>query len=217
MPKVKHIARFTTPVKLPTFSESTISGGTPVTKHKLPDRLIELNKQRLENKKTLLDLIELALVESNQPLTASELSHKLAQELQRDFDSNVVRVMLKELVSQGRVSTRVETSSERSTRAGGGRVRALHAMLFWAPAGEVPERTVTEAVPGVTLSDRSGRPVGAKVKKKTVEEVPASNEVIDLLIERIVAERTADLTRRLEAAEAALVKIRSIVKSSILE
>lgn len=215
MPKVKHIARFTTPVKLPVFSQATESS-KPVSTHKLPDRLIELNKQRLENRKTLLDLIELALIESDQPLTVNELAGRLSQELKKEFDPNTLRVILKELVAENRVSTRVETSAERSIRAGGGKVRALHAMLYWSPPGDVPPRTVTEAVSGVVLNDKSGRLPGTKTKKKA-EDLPANNEVIDLLIERIVAERTADLTRRLEAAESTLEKIRAIVKSQTQE
>lgn len=212
MPKVKHIARFTTPVKLPTFSQATESKKNMPTPHKLPDRLIELNKQRLENKQVLLDLIVLALAESDQPLTVNEITEKLSQELKKEFDPNSLRVLLKELVAQDRVSTRVETSAERTVRAGGGKVRALHAMLYWAPAGEVPKRTVTEVVSGITLNDKSGRIPGTKIKKKS-EDLPANNDVIDLLIERIVAERTADLTRRLEAAEDALARIQQITKS----
>ena len=211
MPKVKHIARFTTPVKLPTFSQAT-EGKKNMPAHKLPDRLVELNKQRLENKNILLDLIELALAESDQPLTVNEITEKLSQELKREFDPNSLRLLIKELVTQNRVSTRVETSAERKIRAGGEKVRALHAMLYWAPAGDVPQRTVTEAVSGVKLNDKSGRTPGTKIKKKS-EDLPANNEVIDLLIERIVAERTADLARRLEAAEDALARIRQIVKS----
>lgn len=213
MPKVKHIARFTTPVKLPTFSEATTTESKKnMPAHRLPDRLIELNKQRLENKNVLLDIIELALAESEQPLTVNEIAGKLSQELKKEFDPNSLRLLLKELVADNRVSTRVETSKERSVRAGGGKVRALHAMLYWAPAGEIPERTVTEVVSGVKLNDRSGRIPGTKIKKKS-DDLPANNEVIDLLIERIVTERTADLARRLEAAEDALARIRQIVKS----
>jgi hypothetical protein len=97
-------------------------------------------------------------------------------------------------------------------------------MLWWAPAGEVPERTITEAVPGIILTDTSGRKPGvrnSKNRKIVKQEITQSNEelskspVIDYLIEKLVTERTSSLQEELAATKAELEllqrKIRNLV------
>lgn len=225
MTQIKNIARFTTPVKLPIFSTTQdTKENSPVKKKTLPEILVKLNEERHATKETMLDFIELVLTESEQPLTVNELTTKVSADLDRVYDPNPIRLFLKELEAAGRVSSRVETNKERSVRAAGKKVRNLNAALWWAPAGEVPERTVTEAVPGVILTDESGRKPGKKISKLlkvksiTPVETPAiavENPIIDYVVEKLVAERTAGLQEELARTKAELESIKELIRSAV--
>lgn len=227
MPKVRHIARFTplTPLQqknreiLQATSEKET---TPV--RTLPDKLRTRIEELRKDHALLLDLIALSLEEATQPLTVTEITELIEQKLNKQIDPNTVRVYLHELQTAGRVSSRTETSQERVVRAGGQKARALHAKLWWAPAGEVPERTITEAVPGVVLKDMSGRKPGVRNKKKAVEsgseiapESISQNPVIDYLIEKIVAERTSAMQEELDKTKEELDRLRKKLRSIVGE
>ena len=222
MPKIKHIARFTTPVELDIRQATNEKETTPIrTPRHLPEKLRKIVDARSEEHKTLLDLIGLYLEEATQPLTAIEVAALVEQKLGRKTDPNLARIYLQELEKQGRVSHRVETSQERKVRANSQKVRALHAQLWWAPAGEVPERTITEAVPGIILSDRSGRQPGIKNKKtESVELVDVStatsqNPVIDYLVNKLVEERTRAIQEELATTKEELDRLRKKLKSLV--
>lgn len=227
MPKIKHIARFTTPVELsssqPILQATNEQETTPI-RRSLPEKLRNHIEQVKSDKILLVDLIAIILEESTQPLTTIEITKLIETKLGKTLDVNQVRLYLMELNKQGRVSTRAETQKERTVRANGLKVRALQAMLWWAPAGEVPERTITEAVPGIILTDTSGRKPGVKNSKNrkiVKQEITQSNEelskspVIDYLIEKLVTERTSSLQEELAATKAELEllqrKIRNLV------
>jgi len=227
MPKIKHIARFTTPVELsssqPILQATNEQETTPI-RRSLPEKLRRHIEQAKSDKVLLVDLIAIILEESTQPLTTIEITKLIETKLGKSLDVNQVRLYLLELNKQGRISNRAETQKERVVRANGLKVRALQAILWWAPAGEVPERTITEAVPGIILTDTSGRKPGvrnSKNRKIIKQEITQSNEelskspVIDYLIEKLVAERTSSLQEELAATKAELNllqrKIRNLV------
>jgi hypothetical protein len=227
MPKIKHIARFTTPVELsssqPILQATNEQETTPI-RRSLPEKLRRHIEQVKSDKVLLVNLIAIILEESTQPLTTIEIAKLIETKLGKSLDVNQVRLYLLELNKQGRISNRAETQQERVVRANGLKVRALQAVLWWAPAGEVPERTITEAVPGIILTDTSGRKPGvrnSKNRKIIKQETTQSNEelskspVIDYLIEKLVAERTSSLQEELAATKAELNllqrKIRNLV------
>ena len=227
MPKIKHIARFTTPVELsssqPILQATNEQETTPI-RRSLPEKLRRHIEQAKSDKVLLVDLIAIILEESTQPLTTIEITKLIETKLGKSLDVNQVRLYLLELNKQGRISNRAETQKERVVRANGLKVRALQAILWWAPAGEVPERTITEAVPGIILTDTSGRKPGvrnSKNRKIIKQEITQSNEelskspVIDYLIEKLVTERTSSLQEELAATKAELEllqrKIRNLV------
>ena len=221
MPKIKHIARFTTPVDLNIRQQTNEKETTPVRTRHLPEKLRKLIEERSAQHRTFVDLIALFLEEADQPMTATEVSKLVELKLNKVVDSNIIRTHLQQLNEQGRVSHRVETTEERKIRADGKKVRALHAQLWWAPAGEVPARTKTEAVPGVVLTDKSGRQTGTKNKKKVdeVELVDVSstsqNPVIDYLVNKLVEERVRGIQEELDTTKEELDRLRKKLKSLV--
>ena len=211
MPKIIHVARFTSPAVLNPFTpKAKEEPVTPTTT-------------------TLTELVFNILEESRQPLSNMEITEVVSRIRGRAYDQTQIRLSVKQLLGAGRISGRKETEAERLIRSGGrapsGNVRSRAAELFWAPAGEVPKRTVTEAIPGVTLYDSNSTPARKIYKYKTKRHAQAmevidtptapSNEVIDYLIEKMVEERTVNLQRQLDEANAKLAKLQEIFKSSM--
>ena len=214
MPKIIQVARFTSPAVLNPFTqEAKEKPVTPTTT-------------------TLTELIFNILEESKQPLSNMEITEVVSRIRGRAHDQSQVRLSVKQLLGAGRISGRIETHGERLVRSNGrtpsGNVRSRAAELYWAPAGTVPARTVTEAIPGVSLYDTTSTPARKIYRYKTkrhaqaMQEIEAtgkpagpSNEVIDYLIEKMVEERTVNLQRQLDEANAKLAKLQEIFKSSM--
>lgn len=221
MPKIIHVARFTSPAVLNPFTpKAKEEPVTPTTT-------------------TLTELVFNILEESRQPLSNMEITEVVSRIRGRAYDQTQIRLSVKQLLGAGRISGRKETEAERLVRSGGrassGHARSRAAELFWAPAGTVPTRTVTEAIPGVTLYDSNSTPARKIYKYKTKRHAQAmddainsidqaldaqkptgpSNEVIDYLIEKMVEERTVNLQRQLDEANAKLAKLQEIFKSSM--
>jgi hypothetical protein len=213
MPQLKHLARFTTPVSLNDTKD------TPITSTTI--------KSTVTFNETVLSVLE----KQTQPLSVTEITELVSRETQRAYDSTYIRLALKELSSAGKISHRQETAQERDIRGQGTATRSMRATLFWAPAGIVPSRTLAEAVPGVTLfkpETGTARKIYKYTSKKKqrqhleaqlvdVTPVPVnnSNQVVDYLIEKMVAERTADLQAQLDAANAKLNKLQELLKSAL--
>jgi hypothetical protein len=215
MPKLKHMARFTTPVSLNDTKD------TPIT---------SIVKPTL----TFTESVRAILASQTQPLSVLEITELVSRETKHAYDETYIRLALKELHGAGKVSSRKETAEERSVRGQGNISRSMRATLFWSPAGIVPPRTVAEAVPGLTLfkpetytarkiykyapSDKKQR---KHLKAQLVELAPVptpiinSNSVVDYLIEKMVAERTADLQAQLDAANAKMAKLQELFKSAL--
>lgn len=213
MPKLKHMARFTTPVNLNDTKD------TPIT---------SIVKPTL----TFTESVRATLASQTQPLSVIEITELVSRETQHAYDETYIRLALKELINLGKVSSRKETREERLIRAQGNDGRPLLATLFWSPAGIVPPRTVAEAVPGYSLYKHetyTARKIYKYPAKKIQREhlqaqlvdltpvsVPTnSNAVVDYLIEKMVAERTADLQSQLDAANAKMAKLQELFKSAI--
>ena len=213
MPKLKHMARFTTPVSLNDTKD------TPIT---------SIVKPTL----TFTESVRAILASQTQPLSVIEITELVSRETKHAYDETYIRLALKELISSGKASSRKETHEERRVRAQGEDARSLRATLFWSPAGIVPPRTVAEAVPGIALykpETFTARKIykypTKKIKRQHLETqlvdvtpvpVPTnSNAVVDYLIEKMVAERTAELQAQLDAANAKMAKLQELFKSAL--
>jgi hypothetical protein len=220
MPQLKHLARFTTPVNL----NSNDAKDTPIT------------ETIIKPTPTFTDIVHSILAKQTQPLSVIEITELVSRETDRSYDETYIRLVLKELHLVGKLSSRQETVEERNVRAqGGAGGRSMRAKLFWSPAGTVPARTIAEAVPGMTLYKPETFTARKTYRYKTKRHALAmqdaigsistaleaqsptapSNSVIDYLIEKMVAERTADLQAQLDAANAKMAKLQELFKSAL--
>jgi hypothetical protein len=214
MPQLKHLARFTTPVNL----NSNDTKDTPITNQ----TYVSVNTA-----------VYHVLTHSTQPLSVIEIAEAASRYAGRAFGEMHIRTELKALLAKRLISGRKETREEQLVRADGARMPNVPATLYWSPAGPVPARTVAEAVPGVKLYSETGTPARKVYKYPTkkharhmqevevelVDVTPvaaaSSNEVVDYLIEKMVAERTADIRAQLDAANAKLAKLEELFKSAL--
>jgi hypothetical protein len=211
MPKLKHMARFTTPVSLNDTKD------TPITSMVKPTL-------------TFTETVRSVLGRQTQPLSVIEITELVSRETKHAYDETYIRLALKELINSGKASSRKETHEERRIRAQGEDARSLRATLFYSPAGVVPPRTVAEVVPGIALykpETYTARKIykypTKKIQRQHIEAqlvdiTPAptnSNAVVDYLIEKMVAERTADLQAQLDTANAKMAKLQELFKSAL--
>jgi hypothetical protein len=214
MPQLKHLARFTTPVNLNNDTKDT-----PIN-----------TKTNINT--TVNAAVYHILTHATQPMSVIEIAEAASRYSGRPFGEMHVRTQLKELVDKRLVSGRKETREEHILRGDGQRMSTILATLYWAPAGPVPARTVSEVVPGVKLYSETGTPArkvykypAKKIQRQhleaqLVEVVPVtsssnSNSVVDYLIEKMVAERTAEIQSQLDAANAKLAKLQELFKSAL--
>lgn len=183
-------------------------------------------QQRSGNRKVVIALIHELLLDQAQPLTVPEVRELAVQAGlgagYSKFDLALIRQFVNQLVADGLLHTRVETDAERRLRSGGRVTTGMNATLYSA-ADPVPARTQKLAVEGVVLrsvddrqpykrrAKKRGRPKGSLNRPKPAASVlpvaaarppVADSAMVDLLLERLVADRTADLAARLKDAEA---------------
>jgi len=220
MPNILQVARFTTPVKLPT--QAGPAQVVPEAKR------LELNNYH--------KLVLAALGSTPQPMAASEIIAFLNSKSEhKKYRDGNVRPFILELVAAGMVFARMEESHERQVRAGGGTFRKNMSATLYSTSNPVPARTITEVVPGVILVDNTGipwsktKPWSKKKKEKQSSEVElievdeprsshpgsSNNEMVDYLIQKIVAERTAEIQKELDSTKAELNRLRDFLKSAI--
>jgi hypothetical protein len=218
MPKIQQVARFTTRVK-PTdpFYQSLAPKEETVMQEPQAAALTKFASQMLE-----------LMQNQTQPLSVTEITEMIAQELDHRYHDSHVRIALNELVEKNKLFTRDETSDERSLRASGQKIRNIRAALY-SIQNPVQARTEAEAVPGIFLSDSWGVPwskkkaARAKDQEVILEDVtpvsiPAgamSNPVVDMLIEKIVAERTKEMAAELEKVQTELARLKEFLKSAL--
>lgn len=218
MPKIQNVARFTTRVK-PTdaFFQSLASKEETVVQEPQAPALTKFASQMLE-----------LMQKQTQPLSVTEITEMTAQELDHRYHDSHVRIALTELVEKNKLFTRNETSDERSLRARGEKIRNIRAALY-STQNPVQARTEAEAVPGVFLSDSWGVPWSKKKKAAKAEDIileevdvvsiptlnMAGSPVIDMLIEKIVAERTKEVIQELEKVQTELARLKEFLKSAL--
>lgn len=218
MPKIQQVARFTTRVK-PTdpFFQSLAPKEETVMHQPQAAALTKFASQMLEQ-----------MQKQTQPLSVTEITEMLVQELGHRYHDSHVRIALTELVDKGKLFTRDETSDERSLRARGEKIRNIRAALY-STQNPVPARTEAEAVPGIFLSDGWGVPWSKKKAARAAAQevvleditpvsIPAgamSNPVVDMLIEKIVAERTKEMAAELEKVQTELARLKEFLKSAL--
>lgn len=219
MTSILKAARFTSPVQLNQQQQQNDTKGSTTINTTQP----------------LRETVFSTLTASSQPLTVTELTEAVSRLHEKAYVEAQIRLLVKELLAAGRITSRKETPAERQVRAGGKQVRSNLATLFWSGTGFVPKRTVTEAVPGFSIFPDKPQQVSFKKyayktkrharKMDEVELVdvsdafpstqPSQNQIVDMLIEKIVAERTAELHQQLAAKEAELKKLKDFLKSAL--
>ena len=166
--------------------------------------------------------VKMVLDDAKQPLTVLEINRSAEQLLERPIDPSHIRLVLQELQTSGLVSTRVETVEERLLLAHGKASRGYLATFYWTHGKRVPARTVTEAIPGVSLEHSSkmakrakgkvGRPKGSKNKPKKTSGLVATSKGVSVedssLIDEIVRLRTLELQAQISILETKLAAIK---------
>ena len=175
------------------------------------------------------EILEMAIYDFEQPITIPELMQYLKNELGTEYPQHRFRYSLDQLVEAGKIHTRIESTEERLLRADGAATGSKHASYFFrGDKVEMPKRTVAHIVEGFKLYDLRQNPGMTPKAKASVTELhpqptsddikrhPAvaaskSNDAIDFLIEKLVAERTKDLQAQLDAANAKLAQFKKLL------
>jgi hypothetical protein len=166
---------------------------------------------------TLRELTAAAVYEHEQPLTLVEIMEYLNRELGANYTEVRIRYGVDALVADGTLISRKETAEERKLRTTVGTPTATPATLFYRPnpSGKVPARTVAEVIPGVTLKGAVAgpRPRAAKPMKPAVQPAAGGfdSAAFDFLIEKLVAERTVELQKKLDDANAKLAAMKKLM------
>jgi hypothetical protein len=162
--------------------------------------------------------------EYDEPMSVVEVTAHINNTLGTDFNEPLVRYNLDVHVKEGDILVRKEQEQERLLRADGIKptMNKLAFMFFRKGIG-IPFRTTVELVPGVILkgpsSPRAPKSTSTKAfnPKATAEQVlgtprPSSeNAALDFLIEKLVAERTADIQKKLDEANAKLAEFKKLL------
>lgn len=227
MAKIKDVAKIT-PLKrvpLPTFTtkDDMTTTATPTRGQNANNpgfkKWLEI---RHSQQLSLQDIILVALEELQQPVSTQEMQHYLKVEGGLDLKDYRVKYALDQLVEAGKARMHTESDKERKLRANGVPVTPKPAQLF--NSGHLlKERTVAVVVPGYSIFDPrtlAGRPRKAKVSvTKPIgapdidRSIPSVDQgsAIDFLIEKLVAERTKEIQKKLDEAEAKLAEFRKLL------
>jgi hypothetical protein len=158
-----------------------------------------------------------AIVELGQPVTVAEVQAHVGYELNREFNQARIRYAFDALVAEGKLIHRKETPEERALRFNGRQPMAGAAELYYPAhiSGRVPARTVVSVVAGLELTGplvRHGRKPGVKNKKSTTSAKPMFDGLaFDMLVEKLVAARHADLVKENTSLRAQLAEIRKLI------
>ena len=175
--------------------------------------------ERHDQQLNLQDIILVALSELQQPVSTLEMQHYLKTEGDMDIIDYRIKYALDQLVAARKAAVHLETEEERNLRANGIPTTPKSAYLFNVGANPT-KRTIAVVVDGYRMFDPrtlSGRPKkqrvapAAKTPVSTSVAPTISNEAMDFLIEKLVAERTANLQKQLDEANAKLDKFRKLM------
>jgi hypothetical protein len=219
MTKLREIARITRTVTEDSASTS-VRRGNPNN-----PAFMKVQMLRHDAAMTLRDLTLAAVAEHGQPMTVPEITAFLNQVLGTDYNEPRVRYGLDALVADKKLFTRKETAEERTLRGNGAKVTLNKPAVLYSTYSVVPPRTEVEVVPGIILKgvDSPRKPKEASIKKKynpraTTKEavgvdrsMTETNAALDFLIEKLVAERTADIQNQLNEANAKLEQFKKLL------
>jgi hypothetical protein len=191
----------------------------------IPPQLAPFIEQRKITGRNTRELADFVLNAVNEPITALEATNLMAQLAERKYDYKYVSKILKELVANGRAVARVETDTERSTRANGRLTKGYNGMLYIGTADGskyVPARTTAVLVPGVELGNSSSSSIKynytyekktkRKYKKRAVNPagLPSKSKSltgdINELVEQLIEARTSKLQSKLDRIAAILAE-----------
>jgi hypothetical protein len=174
----------------------------------------------------LRKLVLATVYEYNEPLSVLEVTAHINNAYpELNYSDAIVRYNLEALLKEGDVLMRQETLEERTIRANGVPVTMNKpAHMFFRKGIGIPYRKTAELVPGVKLKGQGSharRPKAPSTKafnpKATAEEVlgtprPSSDmAALDFMIEKLVAERTAELQKKLDDANAKLAEFKKLL------
>lgn len=176
----------------------------------------------------LRKLVLATVYEYSEPLSVLEVTAHINNTFAGvlTYSDALVRYNLEALLKEGDILMRQESPEERLLRANGTNVTMNKpAHLFFRKGIGIPYRKTAELVPGVTLkgpgSHAGRRPKSPSTKpfnpKATAEEVlgtprpSADMAALDFMIEKLVAERTAELQKKLDEANAKLAEFKKLL------
>lgn len=207
--KIKDIARITSSSSGDSLSHTSIKYKTV---------------QELGSSAPLRDLVLATVYEYNEPLSVLEITSHINNTLQTEFEEVLVRYNLDALLKSDQILMRKETPEERLMRANGVKPTMNKLANYYFRKGiGVPHRKTVELVPGVILKGPSSprAPKTPKVIKQEFTKVASTprasfnngvdTSALDFLIEKIVAERTAELQRKLNEAEQKLEQFKKLL------
>jgi len=234
MTQVRHIARIS---KLKTNAIPTTKGNgnsvTPTTKRKMNPGFQKFLAERTGKARDLREIIEIALAELEQPVSAAEMRFYIKRAANVTASEPVVKYALDQLALAGKAARHLETDKERALRANGVPCSPRPAHLFNFGSKARP-RTVASVVDGYKMVDprkNAGRPkksslpvvitntqtgtstTGSPVVVSYSTQTGMTQTAVDYLIERLVEERTRDIRRQLDEAKAQLAAIRKTLGS----
>jgi hypothetical protein len=174
----------------------------------------------------LRKLVLATVYEYDEPLSVLEVTAHINNAYpELNYSDAIVRYNLEALLKEGDILMRQETLEERTTRANGVPVTMNKpAHMFFRKGIGIPYRKTAELVPGVKLKGQGSharRPKAPSTKafnpKATSEEVlgtprPSGDmAALDFMIEKLVAERTAELQKKLDDANAKLAEFKKLL------
>lgn len=173
---------------------------------------------------SLRDLAVAAVYEYSEPLSVVEVTAHINNTLGTSFTEPLVRYNLDVHVKEGDVLMRQERLEERLLRANGIKPTMNKlAYVFFRKGIGIPFRTTVELVPGVILKGPSSPRAPKSTTTKTFNPKATTTEALgtprpssetaalDFLIEKLVAERTADLQKKLDEANEKLAQFKKLL------
>jgi hypothetical protein len=173
---------------------------------------------------SLRNLVVATVYEYDEPLSVVEVAAHINNTLGTDFSEPNVRYNLDIHVKEGDVLMRQERLEERLLRANGIKPTMNKlAQLFFRKGIGIPFRTTVELVPGVILKGPSSPRAPKSTSTKSFNPKATSAQVLgtprpssdvaalDFLIEKLVAERTAELQKKLDEANEKLAQFKKLL------
>jgi len=169
------------------------------------------------------ELVHLALIDLDQPVSVAEVQARISQEFKRTIDISTVRQSLNLLVGSKKARQRIESDEERRVRSGGMAYFSRRASLYFLGTGEVPARTVCEVVPGVRLKNvktrspqTSSKAFGRMeeyMRKKSMGSgsfTPDINDAINAVVEKLVEQRVGEVVRENQELRSKIDSLKSL-------